>query len=90
MIHPPTHLYYYDKKTISLFLGRFGLRVVEATSMPMYRNLGTTIGMLQVLGGSVSKSCARVADFLLPSPIKNGLGMWIDVGDIMFVAAQKE
>lgn len=43
MIHPPTHLYYFDKKTIEHLLLKHGLKIVDIKYTVIYRNLGSVI-----------------------------------------------
>jgi hypothetical protein len=88
MIHPPTHLQYFSADTMRRFLTRHGFRVRRIQSAPMYRNVGETLDRLATLGKGVSRPAARALKGLLPGWVKR-LGVWLDLGDIMFAAAQK-
>lgn len=89
MIHPPTHLQYFSGETLSRLLASRGLRVRAVRSVPVYRNLRSVLANLQVLGGPAPRTAARLADRLIPRPLQERLGAWLDLGDIMLVCAQK-
>jgi cyclopropane fatty-acyl-phospholipid synthase-like methyltransferase len=89
MIHPPTHLQYYSADTMRQFLTRHGLDVVALESTPMYRSLRGTIGGLKALSRGWTRRAAVIADHFLPHAIQERVGFWLDLGDIMFVAARK-
>jgi SAM-dependent methyltransferase len=85
LIHPPTHLFYFDRPTVTRMLDRYGLEVVEIGSQgytrsldSMFRQLalrarGSTKGLLEKLG--------RFRPFQVP--------ITLDLGDIMFVGARR-
>lgn len=43
MIHPPTHLFYFDKITIEKLLNRYDLQIIDIRYKPVYRNLGSVV-----------------------------------------------
>jgi len=88
MIHPPTHLQYFSTQTMRQFLQRHGFQSIRCKSTPMYRNIGETLNRIAQLGKGFSKRCAETLLRYLPISIKKG-GFWLDLGDIMFVAARK-
>lgn len=88
MIHPPTHLQYFSAATMRRFLARHGFRVARCQSAAMYRNVGETLERLARLGKGVSRPIARLARGVLPRWVKR-MGAWLDLGDIMYVAARK-
>ena len=89
MIHPPSHLHYFDRETISRLLQRHGFRVREIRALPIYRSLGGTLGSLNSLGQGWMSSAAGLAHRCIPNLVLDRLGAWTDLGDIMFVAASK-
>ncbi len=89
MIHPPTHLQYFSVPAMRRFLTRAGFHVVRCQSTPMYRNIGETLERVATLGKGPSVPVARLLRGVTPAWLKR-LGFWLDLGDIMFVAARKE
>jgi hypothetical protein len=89
MIHPPTHLQYFSTATMRLFLERRGFEVVAIHSTPMYRSMRGTLSGLLALGKGLPRRAAWLADKLLPGAIQDRVGFWLDLGDIMLVAARK-
>lgn len=89
MIHPPTHLQYFSSDTMRRFLTRHGFTVKRCQSTPMYRNIGETLQRVATLGKGVSRPVARVLRHLVPGAVKRA-GFWLDLGDIMYVAARKD
>ncbi|MFQ3592821.1 MAG: class I SAM-dependent methyltransferase [Gemmataceae bacterium] len=88
MIHPPTHLQYFSTATMRHFLTRKGFQVVKCQSTPMYRNVGETLDRLARLGKGVSQPVAETLRKITPHFLKQW-GFWLDLGDILFVAARK-
>jgi len=89
MIHPPTHLQYFSAASITRFLQRHGFRVVHNRSLAMYRNFGESLARLETLGRGWPARMAAATRRLTPRALGNR-GFWLDLGDIMFVAARKE
>lgn len=89
MIHPPTHLQYFSQATMRQFLIRHGLSVVETRSIAVYRTLHSVTTSLAALGKGLSRRAAINISRLVPQAVQKRLGMWVNLGDIMFVAAQK-
>jgi SAM-dependent methyltransferase len=85
LIHPPTHLFYFSRPTVTRLLDRYGLSVLEIGSQGYTRSLDSMFrqvalrtkppwrGFLEKLG--------RFRPFQVPIPL--------DLGDIMFVAARR-
>lgn len=88
MIHPPTHLQYFSTASIARLLERQGYRVEYSRSTPMYRNIGETLGRLTTLARGTVGRVAAAAHKLTPRAIQR-CGFWLDLGDIMYVAARK-
>jgi SAM-dependent methyltransferase len=88
MIHPPTHLQYFSTASLARLLERHGFRVEEARSTAMYRNFGESLGRMATLGRGLPARLAAAARRLTPGFVARR-GFWLDLGDIMFVAARK-
>jgi SAM-dependent methyltransferase len=88
MIHPPTHLQYFSRQSMNHFLTRHGFQPVHYQSTPMYRNIGEVLRRLSTLGRGATRWLAAGLHAALPGFIQRG-GFWLDLGDIMFVAARK-
>lgn len=89
MIHPPTHLQYFSTASLTRLLERHGFRVEAARSTAMYRNFGESLGRMATLGRGLPARLAAIASRLTPDFVARH-GFWLDLGDIMFVAARKE
>ena len=46
MVHPPTHLFYFDKSSIYKLLGKHGFEVVEFKHSTVYRNVDSVFQQL--------------------------------------------
>jgi SAM-dependent methyltransferase len=88
MIHPPTHLQYFSRDTITRMLTRLGFAVAPITSVPIYRSVGEVLGRLAALGRGLTRRTAAVLTAATPGFLQRR-GFWLDLGDIMFVAARK-
>jgi SAM-dependent methyltransferase len=86
-IHPPTHVSYFDKRTMRLLLARVGFDVIRLESAAYFHTVSNILGSLRIRGslaGVVSQLILRVT-----GPVSaRRLGFWINLGDIMFVAAR--
>ncbi|MBI2823292.1 MAG: class I SAM-dependent methyltransferase [Planctomycetia bacterium] len=89
MIHPPTHLQYFSRRTMTQFLARHGFAIVEAKAISVYRTLHSVLSSLTALRKGFTHSAASAISRLIPIGGQNRMGMWVNSGDIMFVAAQK-
>ena len=85
LIHPPTHLYYFDRRTITTLLGRHGLEVVHFEHCGYYRSLQQILYSLLILNreGKAGKSLYEMLKPLF------GINMYANLFDIMFVVARK-
>ncbi len=88
LIHPPTHLQYFSIATMGRFLKQHGFEAVDWQTQPMFRNFGEVLGRVSSLGQGISKWTAQTLSAILPGAVKRS-GFWLDLGDIMFVAARK-
>lgn len=46
MVHPPTHIYYFDDKNIEKLLAKYGLKVTSVRHKATYRNAGSVFNQL--------------------------------------------
>lgn len=87
-IHPPSHLNYFSRQTISMLLDRTGYDVVAIERARYYHTLFNILASIRLRSGLGG----RVADTLLDMVGERRtrqLGLWLDLGDIMFVAAYR-
>ncbi len=88
-IHPPSHLHYFSRATITRLLNRLGLKIVGIETTSYYHtafNILASIRMRDTFGGRVASTALNVVG---ENPARR-LGFWINLGDIMFVAARSE
>ena len=89
MIHPPTHLQYFSRDTMSRFLKRHGFEVVAIRSTPIYRSVRGVVSGLVLFEKGLRHQVGRLADKLVPTRLQERFGFWMDLGDIMLVCARK-
>jgi SAM-dependent methyltransferase len=89
MIHPPTHLHYFTRQSLATLCQRYGLEVRQVRSLPIYRSLRSILSGLAILGRGGMQRLARWSQAWTPRFLQDGLGLWLDLGDIMLLAAQK-
>lgn len=70
------------------FLRRHGFTPIQFRTQSMYRNVGEVLGRIGSLRNGLSKVLSQCLQKVLPRPILEG-GFWLDLADIMFVAARK-
>lgn len=85
LIHPPTHLHYFNRQTISRLLESVGLRVVENRYVGMHRSLRQVAYSLFELGKSRPSWLYR----LIATSFIGDLSFVLNTYDIMLVVAQK-
>jgi SAM-dependent methyltransferase len=86
-IHPPSHLHYFSRATIRRLLERLGFEVLGAETAAYYHTLFNILASIRLYRGAG----ARVADVLLRIVGRNlaqRVGLWLNLGDTMFVAAR--
>jgi SAM-dependent methyltransferase len=88
-IHPPTHLFYFTRRSLTLLCGRIGLTVVALETVTVHRRLSSSLrGWQQRYAGSRS---ARVAGWLhrmLPAGVRE-YDFPLNLGDTIFLAARR-
>jgi SAM-dependent methyltransferase len=88
LIHPPTHLHYFSRRTVTRLLERTGFRVAGIETTAYYHTLFSVLGSFQIRGGTTARLAAR-AQALLGPRLTNRVGAYVNLGDIMFVAATR-
>jgi 2-polyprenyl-3-methyl-5-hydroxy-6-metoxy-1,4-benzoquinol methylase len=83
MIHPPSHLFYFSRQTITQLLSNYGFRVVNIKYPGYYRSLSQMIYSTFFLNRRLDplkvKKALKIIDF----------SIYLNLYDIMLVAAQK-
>jgi 2-polyprenyl-3-methyl-5-hydroxy-6-metoxy-1,4-benzoquinol methylase len=82
MIHPPTHLHYFDRRTLPQLLARYGFRVVDLRSMGVARSLRQMCYSILVLGLGMRRTYEALTR-LLPA----SCSITLNTFDIMQVIA---
>lgn len=85
MIHPPSHLHYFSKKSISKLLESKGFEVVNVSYPPVYRSIRLMYYSLFMLRKKPSKFIEKIYK-LIPEKANIPLNTY----DIMFVIARKK
>lgn len=86
LIHPPTHLHYFTRESLSRLLGRHGFDTVYDRSCGVYRSLGS------VIHGVLARWSTDRWALSLPDRLPLGLGRLafpLDIGDIRYVVARR-
>ena len=89
MIHPPTHLQYFSRETVTRFLSRHGLQTVHIESVPMCRSVHGTLEGLKLFDRGALRGAAQVLSRIVPRAATRRMRFWVDLGDIMLVCARK-
>ncbi len=87
-IHPPSHVNYFSRETISRLLTRVGFRVAGIETASYYHTLYDVLATIELRGGPAG-GVARTVLRAVPRGLADRLGFWINLGDTMFVAAQR-
>jgi hypothetical protein len=56
MIHPPTHIYYFDKRNISRLLKKYGFEIEHIHYHNTYRNVGSMANQIIMNRKALGKS----------------------------------
>lgn len=85
MIHPPTHLHYFDRSTIARLLEQYGFSVVQINSVGVARSIRQILYSIVALNArcpGLYRSCER----FIPASAQVTLNLF----DIMMVTARKD
>jgi SAM-dependent methyltransferase len=89
MIHPPTHLYYFSKKTLFALLRENGFEIVHASHVGFYRSLKRTLFSLGFLTGD-GKSKAAYHGYNWYNRLKlKDFSFYLNLYDILLIIARK-
>ncbi|HLL71594.1 MAG TPA: class I SAM-dependent methyltransferase [Pyrinomonadaceae bacterium] len=86
-IHPPSHLHYFSRDTITRLLERLGFKVVGIETASYYHTAYNVFASIRLRGGATGR-VASLALNLIGERTARRVGVWINLGDIMFVAAR--
>jgi cyclopropane fatty-acyl-phospholipid synthase-like methyltransferase len=84
MIHPPTHLHYFDRRTLPLLLSKHGFRTIDVRSIGVARSFKQILYSILVLHLHRRDAYDAATRFLPPT-----LGFTLNTLDIMHVTALK-
>lgn len=86
LIHPPTHLYYFDRKSIEQLMVRNGLEIIHFEHCGYSRSVQQILYSLLVLNHETG---LRRSLYNLLKPLFN-FSLYLNLYDIMFVIARKK
>lgn len=87
-IHPPTHVSYFSRDTIARLCARAGLEVMGAETAAYYHTVYNVLASIR-LRGALPGRVASAMLATLGERMTRRAGVWLDLGDIMFVAARR-
>lgn len=87
-IYPPAHVNYFSRQTIATLLHRTGYDVVRIERARYYHTVYNVLMSIQLRGGTGGRLVGAILS-LLGEPRARRVGLWIDLGDIMFVGARR-
>jgi SAM-dependent methyltransferase len=87
-IHPPSHVNYFSRGTMTELLSRSGFRVRGLDTAAYYHTIDDLLATIRLRGG-LPGHLANAGLRLAPPQLAHRLGFWLDLRDIMFVAAQR-
>ncbi len=85
MVHPPSHLQYFSKKTLSLLLENYGFKIIDVSYPPVFRSVRLIYYSLFMLRKKHSRFVEK-----LYSTIPSKMNVAINTFDIMFLIAEKK
>ena len=84
LIHPPTHLHYFTRQSLTRLLDRCGFRVRHVEYCGVYRSLGGMLHNLVALRGNWPRLGAW-----LQRATPSGLDVYLNLRDIMYIIAER-
>jgi len=85
-IHPPSHLHYFSRDSIARLLERAGLRVLGFETAAYHHSIHNVLASIGLRHGAAAH-LSRFTLKVVGEPLARRIGFWVDLGDIMFVAA---
>ncbi len=85
LIHPPTHLHYFTRRSLSQLLDRCGFRVIHVEYCGVYRSLAGMLHNLVSLGWR-----QRRLGGWLQRAAPPGLDVYLNLHDIMYIVAERQ
>ncbi|HOB76031.1 MAG TPA: class I SAM-dependent methyltransferase [Phycisphaerae bacterium] len=85
MIHPPSHLHYFDRRTLPQLLARYGFGTLEVRSVGVARSFRQVLYSILVLGLQRPRAYEALKKFVPPA-----WGFTLNTFDIMQVVARYE
>jgi len=89
LIHPPSHLHYFSKKTLTRLLAESGFEIVKVSHPAIYRSVRQIYYSLFLLNNLSQKGFSYKLKIRLYKCIPAGFSIPINTFDIMFVTAKK-
>jgi SAM-dependent methyltransferase len=89
MIHPPSHVNYFSRQTITRLLNDAGFDVHSITSVGTHRDVRNVLHLLSLFSGRpLVRRIAAAGETIFASGVPS-FGFYVNLHDIMFVAARK-
>ena len=86
-IHPPTHVSYFSRNTMTRMLENNGFEVISIETASYYHTFKNIIGTIAMRKGAAG-TLAGPLNRLVGNSIIGRWGFWLNLGDTMFVAAR--
>ncbi|MBA3558354.1 MAG: class I SAM-dependent methyltransferase [Gemmatimonadaceae bacterium] len=87
-IHPPTHVSYFSRETLSKLLRLSGFTVVGIETASYYHTLFNILASIRLRRGVFGGVASGLLS-MLGEGLARRFGIWLNLGDIMFVAARR-
>ena len=87
-IHPPSHVSYFSRATMMRLLEAAGLSVVRIETAAYFHTVYNVLASIRLRGGP-SGRMADTALRVVGTTVSSRVGFWLNLGDIMFVAAKR-
>jgi 2-polyprenyl-3-methyl-5-hydroxy-6-metoxy-1,4-benzoquinol methylase len=87
-IHPPSHLNYFSRATMTRMLERVGFEVRPIETASYYHSVYNILASIRMRRGAGARAASALLG-LLGERLARRLGLWINLGDTMFVAARR-